>query len=274
MNTPIPQQARAKRLEIEKYVYKNGTNAALSYAEDSDEYKRFRKSIERAFMSQIHSIAKYKEVLPILITLAKAQGGPLVDQVGVLLAKVPLSDKIDLEAYLVWAGTQGGQAFVDKMGIDGIFGLKDQRIIDYFSDYSKLLIQNVDKYTKEWIAGKIQEGKDKGFTPFEIQQLLIDEGKKISAIRAERIVLTETAKAMAYIESEAARKAGIKTLIWRTSIDERVCAICEPLEGKEAPPGEDFEGGYQVPAHVSCRCYYEEVVPDNWVIPEKMWLGE
>lgn len=264
------------RLSIEKFVYEKGTNVALYNVEHSKKYKSFQKAVERSLMGQIKYIADYKDTLPLLMSLAKAASEPLINQVSVLLAQVSLGNDIDLKAYLVWAGTQGGQAGLDKLGIDGIFGLKNEALINYFGNYSNLLIDQVDDYTKKWIANKIQEGKDQGKTPFEIQQSLIDDGKSITAIRAERIVLTETAKAMTKIELEVAQRTNIKRKIWRTSRDERVCPICGDggLADREVGILESFVGGYEgPPAHVSCRCYLEEVIPEGWVIPEKVWLG-
>lgn len=265
---------RNTRLQIEKFVYQKGTNVALYNAEHSKVYQRFQAGLEIALMGQIRYVADYKTHLPLLMSLAKGSVSPLEDQVGILLATVQLENEVELSAYLVWAGTQGGQAALDKMGISGIFGLKDQRLIDYFSDYSKLIIDSVDDYTKEWIAGKIQEGKSLGKTPFEIQQMLIDDGRGITALRAERIVLTETAHAMRVIEQEAARRMGIKEMVWHTSRDERVCEICGPLEGKSKKIDGTYPDGYEgPPAHVSCRCFEEEVIPDGWVLPERIWLG-
>lgn len=268
-------QLHKTRLQIEKYAYDKGTNVALYFAEQEPTYKKFQKSVEKGILSQIKFIAEYKETLPFLLSLAKASVGPLGDQIGVLLATKRLSNDVNLAAYLVWAGTQGGQATIDKLGLTGIFGLTNQKLVDYFNEYSNLIIDGIDDTTKKWIAAKIQEGKDKGLTPFEIQRSLIDDGKAISAIRAERIVLTETARAMTVVEHEAAKRYGIKSRIWRTSRDDRVDPICVDLEGKEAPYGKMFPGGYDgPPAHVSCRCFEEEVIPEGWEIPSKIWLGE
>lgn len=263
------------RLQLEKFIYKQGINAALYYAEQSDEYKSFKKDLVKALMAQINYVADYKEHLPLLMSLAKASSDPLSSQIETLLSKVTLANGVDLQAYLVWAGTQGGQAALDKLELQGIFGLKNQALIDYFGQYSNLLIDTLDDTTKKFIAKVIQDGKDQGLTPFEIQQLLVRDGTVESQIRAERIVLTETAKAMTTIEKNAASRYGIQTLIWRTSLDDRVDPICLDLEGKESSISKSFPGGYDgPPAHVSCRCYLEEVIPTDWVVPSKIWLGE
>jgi len=262
------------RLTIEKFVYEKGTNVALYVAEHSKPYVNIQKDIEKALNGQIAYVAQYKSHLPLLINLAKAANSPLMNQISVLLATKRLSNDVEFSAYLVWAGEQGGQAALDKLGIQGIFGLKNEALITYFNNYSNLIIDKIDDYTKEWIAKKIQDGKVAGKTPFEIQQMLIEDGKGISAIRAERIVLTETAQAMKVVENQAAQRYGIQEMIWRTSRDERVCPICVPLEGKEKKIGGTYPDGYDgPPAHVSCRCYEEEVIPDQWLPPDKVWLG-
>jgi SPP1 gp7 family putative phage head morphogenesis protein len=266
-------QLRSTRLTIEKYVYSKGTNVALYNAEHSKPYIAFQKKLNKALYDQITFVADYKTHLPLLMSLAKADD-PLSNQVGALVAQVTLSNDIDLAAYLVWAGDQGGQAALDKLGINAVFGMKNQALIDYFKSHANLTISSVDEYTKKWIAQKIQEGKDALLTPFEIQQKLKDEGKGITDIRAERIVLTETQNAMTKIEIEARSRYGITSHIWRTSLDERVCPICGPLEGEERKVGTLFSSGTNGPAaHVSCRCYLEDVIPEDWVMPEKIWVG-
>lgn len=267
---------RRTRLQIEKFVYEKGTNVALYNAEHADRYQKFEKQVQAGLYSQIKHVANYKESLPLLMSLAKAQKytAELLAQVSILVNKDSLGGKVDLSAYLVWAGEQGGQAFFDKTGIDADFVLKDEQLITYFNDYSRLVIDSVDDYTKQWIATKIQDGKLAGMTPFEIQQMLLDDGKAITSIRAERIVLTETAKAMSTIELESARRNAIKEKIWRTSIDDRVCPICSPLEGEQKGINELFSAGVEAPpAHVSCRCYFEEVIPDQWEV-NKLWQGQ
>lgn len=271
------QHLRNTRLQIEKFVYAKGTNVALYNAERSKRYSNFQKALQRALYGQIKGIANYKGSLPLLVSLAKAKTttAELLSQISILVSKDPLGKRVNLEAYLVWAGEQGGQAFLDKNGFEGTFGLKDEELVNYFDDYSQLLIDSVDDYTKEWIALKIQEGKDLGLTPFEIQELLEDDGLAITSIRAERIVLTETARAMSTIELEAAKRNGLKEKIWRTSLDERVCPTCGPLEGERKLLNENFSIGVDAPpAHVSCRCYFEDVIPEKFTMPEKVWVGQ
>lgn len=270
------------RRDIEKFVYERGTNVALYNAEQSTEFKGFQSDCESALYAAIEYVAQYKTILPLLISLAKGPSDPLLNQVSTLVATRSFGNGVDLKAFLVWAGTQGGQAVLDKLSIDSTFGLRNQAIIDYFGNYANLRIDSVDETTKKWIAAKIQEGKDQGLTPFQIQQLLLDEGKGITEQRAEKITLYETAKAMTYVEIEAASRYGIQQKQWKTSRDEKVCPICgnEPGGLAELIVGvkENFKTDYGEwegpPAHVYCRCYLNEIIPEGWVIPERIWIGE
>jgi hypothetical protein len=78
------------------------------------------------------------------------------------------------------------------------------------------------------------------------------------ATRAQTIAITETTRANAQanrIAQEMLRTAGVRSvLIWKTAQDERVCDICEPLDGK---PEGDWDGMDGPPAHVRCRCETE-----------------
>jgi SPP1 gp7 family putative phage head morphogenesis protein len=259
---------------IEKAVYKKGINVALYNAEHSKTYILFQQDLQRALFAEIKTVADVETIDGFLL-LTKGANPSLELAIGVAIGIKLLKDNIDLGAFLVWAGTQGGQSAMDKANIEGTFLLKNQELINYFDDYSKLIINSVDDYTKRWIAGKIQQGKDQMLSPKEIAQTLIDEGKAISKIRAERIVLTETAKAMTLVENEANKKYGIEEIVWRTSLDERTCPICLPLEGEKITIGKLFSVGTEgPPAHVSCRCFTESIIPQSWEAPSYIWTGE
>lgn len=259
---------------IEKAVYDKGINVALYNAEHSKTYTSFQDQLERALYHQIKTVAEAKTVDHLLL-LTKGIDPALIVAIGTALSKELLAGLVSLGTYLIWAGQQGGQAFFDKTGIEVSFVLKNQELVNYFDDHSKLIINSVDNYTKKWIAQQIQSGKDKMLSPAEIVQSLLDEGKGISKIRAERIVLTETARAMTVVENEVARRYGIEEIIWHTSVDERVCPICLPLEGEKVRINQLFSVGVEgPPAHVSCRCFTEQVIPVSWDLPANGWTGE
>jgi hypothetical protein len=267
---------RQTRISLEKFVYEKGTNVALYNAEHSKEYQDFKDKLESFLYQQILQVASTNRVNTLLLFTKADIPDDLVDEVGLALGGMLASKQIDMKTYLVWAGAQGGQAFLDKVGIQGVFGLRNPDLVDYFGNHSNLILNSVDDYTKQWVAEKIQQGKDKVLSPQEIVQSLIDEGKNITKLRAERITLTETANAMTRVELAASIRYGLTLKLWRTSVDDRVCPICLPLDdGIPVPIEEDFEGGfYGPPAHVSCRCFIEHVLPEDWSVPDKLWLGD
>lgn len=262
------------RIKIEGMIYKRGINVALKHAEKSKTYTKFKTDLTHAIAKQIGVISSSPEKIDSLLLLAKTENA-LLKQVEVFLEKFSVGNEINLQVFLIWAGTQGGQAAMDKLGIQGVFNLKNPEIIKFFGDYSNLRIDTVDDTTKKWIAAKIQEGKDNQLSPKDIAQTLIDEGKGISQQRAETIAVTETSQALVKVETQAAASYGITEKVWRTSLDDRVDEICIGLEGAVADIEGEFDGGYYGgDAHPNCRCYIEEVVPEGWQVPDDPWTGE
>lgn len=81
--------------------------------------------------------------------------------------------------------------------------------------------------------------------------------------RARNIARTETLRASAKGQRELWRQAVQQGLLpheakrrWRTADDDRVCPICEALDGEERGLNEPFTGGIMDPpdVHPSCRC--------------------
>lgn len=81
--------------------------------------------------------------------------------------------------------------------------------------------------------------------------------------RAETIARTETIMASTKGAQELWRQAAQGGLVdpsraeqeWIVSFDDRLCPICEPLDGERAPLGGAFPGGFTgPPAHPACRC--------------------
>ncbi len=266
--------SKIKILKIESELRKRGINVALNHAEETGFFKSFRSDLRKGLFSQINFIASDKKKMDRLFALAKLSLKQLVTS---FLASNSIGNAVDFKAFLVWAGGRGGQATLDEIQIEGRFTLTNPELVDFFDDHSKLLIKSVDDTTAKWIALKIQKGKKKGMTPQEIAQTLIDDGKGIAKVRAQQIAMNELINAMTIVELEAATRYGIKEKIWRTSVDDRVCPICIPLEGIKEGINELFnssEGPIQgPPAHVGCRCFLEEVIPSNWRIPDDIWLG-
>jgi SPP1 gp7 family putative phage head morphogenesis protein len=79
--------------------------------------------------------------------------------------------------------------------------------------------------------------------------------------RAGLIAKTESFRAANWANREAWKQSGVvKTLIWYSAEDNRVCPECEALDGKEISIDDkfftdDYSGGEFPPRHPDCRCY-------------------
>lgn len=87
--------------------------------------------------------------------------------------------------------------------------------------------------------------------------------------RAKMIAATETTRMYADGNTLGYTAAGVTTVEWRTSRDERVCQICLPLHGDKFPTGSN-----RPPAHVSCRCSIVPVTADGKALDKKVGQPE
>ena len=83
-----------------------------------------------------------------------------------------------------------------------------------------------------------------------IKRLIRDEfGKKQYA--AERILITETARAQTIASVEAFKAAEVDQMMWIAEPD--ACPICSGMDGKVLSID---TSGLTIPAHPFCRCSY------------------
>jgi hypothetical protein len=97
----------------------------------------------------------------------------------------------------------------------------------------------------------------------QVQGRVARYSEKLLKRRGETIARTELITASREGTQESWRQAAANGLldlntavqVWMTAPDERLCPICEDLDGAEAKLGESFPGGIQgPPAHPQCRC--------------------
>jgi len=133
------------------------------------------------------------------------------------------------------------------IGVD--WGLVNQGAIDWAARYTFELVKGIHDTDRKMLQSAIR-----GY--FEQEQTIGELEKQIrrsfSPVRAEMIAQTEVTRASSQGEQKVAQeleKQGIRlTPIWNTSVDERVCPICMPRNGKE------ITDGLFPPAHPRCRC--------------------
>jgi len=78
---------------------------------------------------------------------------------------------------------------------------------------------------------------------------------QMDAARAASIARTEGTGAMSNGLGAVAFAAGITQVQWVTALDEKVCPICEPMQGKRREVTGVYDSGQKPPpAHPNCRC--------------------
>lgn len=103
-----------------------------------------------------------------------------------------------------------------------------------------------------------------GMAPSRVADVSIRYAQRLRRHRAQTIARTETMRAANTGRIAGFRQAGraglfdteLARLVWDATLDDRVCVICEGLEGETAElEGGLFAGGYDAPpAHPRCRC--------------------
>lgn len=122
-------------------------------------------------------------------------------------------------------------------------------------------LQGVNAAMAQSITRELTEGLTRGENPSVIARRMQDSIENIGKRRATLIARTEIIRAHAEGQLDAMELLGVEkvgvAVEWSTAGDDRVCPLCQPLEGvvmslKEARG--------IIPRHVSCRCAF---VPAN-----------
>ncbi len=86
--------------------------------------------------------------------------------------------------------------------------------------------------------------------------------KRLMLQRGETIAKHEMQKAIttgerALWEVRVVEEGLSKSDVWRMWVTSDPCPICEPLDGLIAPLNGDFQGYFEPPIHILCKCYLE-----------------
>ena len=166
----------------------------------------------------------------------------------------------DVEPVLVDALLQQADDAMIRIGIGVDFDNVNRAAVNWARQHSEEVMQQIWLRTHEYtldvlsrysgVGEVIAQGYEEGLTIREISERL---ERMFSPVRAERIAVTETTRAVvegerAYV-AELERETGQRMIpIWMTANDELVCPICAPKNEKPITNG-DYP-----PAHPNCRC--------------------
>lgn len=149
------------------------------------------------------------------------------------------------------------------MLIDWKFDVTEPNAVKWIKDHAAEAVKDIDEATREQIREVVEEAFTDQFDvddlADEIADIIGDEA------RADVIARTEVMRASNQGQLEAWEQAtdaglltGDETKEWITTPDDRLCPVCEPLDGVNVAMNEDFDvDGEKVegpPAHPNCRC--------------------
>lgn len=136
----------------------------------------------------------------------------------------------------------------------------NQAAIDYAKQYRYSLIKGITDTTREQtqnaVAGWLQSGQSLDVLEQQIAGIF-SEG------RAHSIAITETTRVVAEGNAMVWKSTGfVNRVRFNTVVDDRVCPLCEPLDGEEFDV-DDY--GHKPPIHTGCRCFNTPVVDEEAV---------
>lgn len=153
------------------------------------------------------------------------------------------------------AADLGVSVAVDQLGPIGFdWTLANIAARDWAQQHAGSLIRQIDDVTTRGVQQAVARWIENGEP---LQSLIRDLEIYFSRERAEMIATTEVTNAFAQANEIAYQQSGVcQGMEWRTSMDERRCPTCAPLEGKRRKFGEEFAPGIMRPAaHPRCRCW-------------------
>jgi SPP1 gp7 family putative phage head morphogenesis protein len=229
--------------------------------EDSDAEQQIRMEIERQFAAELEQSLRdqMNDLIHPTATDAEVRAAP--GNVAATSEQV----RTVLRRHLQQGAELGVSVAFDQMNTIGMafdWTLAHTAAAQFARQYSYQLIQGMNATTQAQLQIAVDEWfKDQTSLGALRQQLAPTFGGR----RAQLIAQTETTRA-AYQGSVAGyEQSGVVSEVeWVAVNDERVCKICgdEPdgLNGKRAPLGGSFQGGYMPPAHPGCRCFVRPVI--------------
>ena len=143
------------------------------------------------------------------------------------------------------------------------FDATDPNAVEWVKSHAAETITGISEDTRAQIRDLVEDAFSE---QFDVDDLADEIGNLIGdPARAEVIARTEVMRASNEGQLEAwdqATEAGLLTGTemkeWIVTPDDRLCPICEPMDGKNVALDEDFDvDGDQVdgpPAHPNCRC--------------------
>lgn len=128
---------------------------------------------------------------------------------------------------------------------------------EHAADLAKGLSETTREAVKEAVASQFEEGGESATVYQDILDAVGDENRAALIARHESLVATNEGQRQGWNQAvDAGLLTGDEKRVWIVTDDERLCPICEALDGETTDLNGEYpgDGGDGPPAHVNCRC--------------------
>ncbi len=256
-------------------------NLVLLEISRSKQYKRMVEKIEEALLKQTSELLRSSEIKDNVGTEEKPEeviwGDTDKKRVKDSVQKniKPLTDYLEekeIVDFFVYCANKGGQAFLDKVGVDAefdILGESDATKVrkrinteksEMYTRADRLIVQ-LDTTSQNQIADSINRGRENGQAYNDIANDIRGKVPETYNNRANVIARTEMTELVNDTEMRAARMNHAETKIWNAA-GPSICEICEENDGVAIPLNNVFPSGHiRPPAHPNCKCLLDYKMP-------------
>jgi SPP1 gp7 family putative phage head morphogenesis protein len=149
------------------------------------------------------------------------------------------------------AGGEGGAALLAS-GMENLIDWDgfNQNAIDFLRGYRFDAIRGITETTRDQTQQVLNDWLTSG-EPMNVLEARLEP--LFGATRASSIAETEVTRIFAQGNEMAWKATGlVRTAIFHTVEDDRVCLMCSPLDGQEFVMGDP---DFAIPRHTKCRCW-------------------
>lgn len=112
------------------------------------------------------------------------------------------------------------------------FDAEAPEVMDFLNTYKFKFAKKINDTSVKEVRRVITKAIDEGLSARDTRVLLENEFKSWTRFRATKVARSEIIRASNAGSLSVYEQAGVKTVMWLTAQDERVCPWCEPLEGE------------------------------------------
>jgi len=217
----------------------------------------YGKRIGDALQEMLRKSLRSDKDVPNLIQRMSETSGLLKEQ---LLEMYTSASTLGVEVGQTLVETAIGMPTKQEMALNINWAMANVAVLKWAARESEAIFAEILGTNAKEIAAELTLWIESG-APLAVLKKTLSDGRWFGRERGNMIAVTEVTRAFNKGNMAAYRESGVvEGKEFQTARDEKVCQICEPLDGKitelegtfETPKG--LENVDEPPVHVNCRC--------------------